>query len=35
MGVQNLVKDQGFKAISTRWFGFDVSRPRVSHASNS
>lgn len=34
MGVQNLVKDQGFKAISTRWFGFDVSRPRVSHASN-
>ncbi len=35
MGVQNLVKDQGFKAISTRWFGFDVSRPWVSHASNS
>ena len=34
-GVQALVKDKNFKAISTRWFGYDVSRPRVSHASNS
>lgn len=34
LGVQNLVKDRSFKAISTRWFGYDVSRPRVSHASS-
>ena len=33
-GVQNLVKTPNFKAISMRWFGQDVSRPRVSHASN-
>jgi ABC-type amino acid transport substrate-binding protein len=33
-GVQNLVKNPNFKAISMRWFGHDVSRPRVSHASN-
>ncbi len=35
LGVQNLIKDQRFKAISNRWFGHDVSRPRVSHAANS
>ncbi len=35
VGVQNLVKDQSFKLISTRWFGYDVSRPRVSHASST
>ena len=33
-GVQNLVKNPNFKAISMRWFGHDVNRPRVSHASN-
>ena len=33
-GVQTLVKEPSFRAISTRWFGYDVSRPRVSHASN-
>ena len=33
-GVQNLVKNPNFKAISMHWFGHDVSRPRVSHASN-
>jgi len=31
-GVQTLLKDPGFKIISERWFGYDVSRPRVSHA---
>ncbi|WP_167394291.1 substrate-binding periplasmic protein [Limnohabitans parvus] len=35
LGVQTLVKDKSFKAISTRWFGYDVSRPRVSHASST
>ena len=30
--VQNLLKNQRIKAISTRWFGYDVSRPRVSFA---
>ncbi len=35
VGVQTLVKDKSFKAISTRWFGYDVSRPRVSHASST
>jgi cystine transport system substrate-binding protein len=35
LGVQNLVKDQSFKLISTRWFGYDVSRPRVSHAAST
>jgi cystine transport system substrate-binding protein len=33
-GVQTLVKEPSFRAISTRWFGYDVSRPRVSHASS-
>ena len=33
-GVQTLVKEPSFRAISTRWFGYDVSRPMVSHASN-
>lgn len=33
--VQSLIKDKNFKTISNRWFGYDVSRPRVSHASNS
>jgi ABC-type amino acid transport substrate-binding protein len=30
--VQTLVKDNAFKQISQRWFGYDVSRPRVSHS---
>lgn len=34
LGVQTLVNDKSFKAISMRWFGYDVSRPRVSHASS-
>jgi len=29
--VQMLVKDRRFSQISNRWFGYDVSRPRVSH----
>lgn len=35
MAVQSLVKDSAFKQISQRWFGYDVSRPRVSHAMSS
>ena len=31
--VQLLLKDGSFKTISTRWFGYDVSRPNVSHTS--
>lgn len=31
--VKNLVKAPRFKAISSRWFGYDVSRPRVSFAT--
>lgn len=31
--VQTLLSDGSFKAISTRWFGYDVSRPNVSHTS--
>jgi cystine transport system substrate-binding protein len=34
-GVQNFLKGHQFKAISKRWLGFDVSRPRVSHSSSS
>jgi cystine transport system substrate-binding protein len=30
--VQTLVKDNAFKQISQRWFGYDVSRPRVAHS---
>jgi cystine transport system substrate-binding protein len=30
--VQTLVKDKTFKQISQRWFGYDVSRPRVAHS---
>lgn len=32
-GVQTLLSDGSFKTISTRWFGYDVSRPNVSHTS--
>jgi len=31
--VQTLLSDGSFKAISTRWFGYDVSRPNVSHSA--
>lgn len=34
-GVLGLVKDRRFKAISARWFGYDVSRPRVSFAEGT
>jgi cystine transport system substrate-binding protein len=30
--VQSLIKDGSFKQISKRWFGYDVSRPRVAHS---
>jgi cystine transport system substrate-binding protein len=33
--VQTLIKDNAFRQISQRWFGYDVSRPRVSHAQSS
>ena len=32
-GVQTLLRDGSFKPISGRWFGYDVSRPNVSHSS--
>ncbi len=31
--VQKLLGDGSFKPISARWFGYDVSRPSVSHTS--
>jgi len=31
--VQTLLQDGSFKPISSRWFGYDVSRPNVSHTS--
>jgi cystine transport system substrate-binding protein len=30
--VQTILKDGSFKAISGRWFGYDVSRARTGHA---
>lgn len=30
--VQTLVRDNTFKQISQRWFGYDVSKPRVAHS---
>ena len=33
--VQALLRDGSFKPISARWFGYDVSRPNVSHSSLS
>jgi cystine transport system substrate-binding protein len=35
MAVKTVLKDRTFRNISNKWFGYDVSRPRVSHASNS
>jgi cystine transport system substrate-binding protein len=32
--VKNVLKDRAFKRVSTKWFGYDVSRPRVAHASS-
>lgn len=32
-GVQTMLRDGSFKPISTQWFGYDVSRPNVSHTS--
>lgn len=31
--VQTLLSDGSFKPISNKWFGYDVSRPSVSHTS--
>jgi cystine transport system substrate-binding protein len=31
--VQTMLRDGSFKPISSRWFGYDVSRPNVSHIS--
>jgi len=33
--VQTILKDGSFKAISSRWFGYDVSRARAGHAMGS
>lgn len=33
--VQSLLKEGAFKAISQRWFGYDVSKPRVAHSMSS
>ena len=30
--VQSLVKEREFQSISKKWFGYDVSRPRVAHS---
>jgi len=31
--VQTMLSDGSFKPISNRWFGYDVSRPNVSHSA--
>lgn len=33
--VKLMLKDRTFRQISNKWFGYDVSRPRVSHASST
>jgi ABC-type amino acid transport substrate-binding protein len=30
--IQTMLSDGSFKDISNRWFGYDVSRPNVSHS---
>lgn len=30
--VRTMLKDGSFKSISEKWFGYDVSRPRMGHA---
>jgi ABC-type amino acid transport substrate-binding protein len=32
-GVQTLLSDGSLKQISSKWFGYDVSRPNVSHTT--
>lgn len=32
LAIESLVKQKNFKAISQKWFGYDVSRPRVAHS---
>lgn len=33
--VKTMLKDGSFKIISEKWFGYDVSRPRMGHAMSS
>jgi ABC-type amino acid transport substrate-binding protein len=33
--VKIMLKDGSLKAISEKWFGYDVSRARVGHAISS
>ena len=33
--VKTMLKDGSFKAISEKWFGYDVSRARIGHAMSS
>jgi cystine transport system substrate-binding protein len=33
--VKTMLKDGSFKRISEKWFGYDVSRPRIGHAMSS
>jgi cystine transport system substrate-binding protein len=33
--VKTMLKDGSFKSISEKWFGYDVSRPRMGHAMSS
>lgn len=33
--VRTMLKDGSFKRISEKWFGYDVSRPRMGHAMSS
>ncbi|MGV0960180.1 MAG: transporter substrate-binding domain-containing protein [Limnohabitans sp.] len=33
--IQTMLKDGSMKVISEKWFGYDVSRPRMGHAMSS
>lgn len=33
--VKTMLKDGSFKSISDKWFGYDVSRPRMGHSMTS
>lgn len=35
VAIRQILKDGTFKSISEKWFGYDVSRARVSHATAS
>jgi cystine transport system substrate-binding protein len=35
VAIQAMLKDGSFRKISEKWFGYDVSRPRVSHQQNN